>query len=149
MEAKSGAPNVGKYDESFKSTSKSTDIRTHFTDVNWHENKRGEKRAPRTRSRGEENNRENKVPFVAECHGEHLRERGKRDNYHKRKYIIANTQIRYNMYYGEFVSASIYKRYTHKSTETADVNITCLARSICFVSLRLYLKRNCISLHYG
>lgn len=26
------------------------------------------------------------------------------------------------MYYGESVSASIYKRYTHKSTETADVN---------------------------
>lgn len=72
---------------SFKSTPGSTDIRTHFTDVNWRENKRGGKRTSGTRPRREKN-RGNKAPAVAECHGERLRERGKRDNCHKCKYII-------------------------------------------------------------
>lgn len=69
---------MGKYNESFKSAPGSTDIRTHFTDVNWRENKRGGKRAPGARPRREENSGENKAPVVAECHGERLRERGKR-----------------------------------------------------------------------
>ena len=76
VEGKSGAPNVGKHDESFKSTS--TEIRTHFTDVNWRENKRGGKRASVTRSRREENNGENKAPAVAECHGERFAREGKK-----------------------------------------------------------------------
>lgn len=88
VEGKSGAPNAGKSDESFKSTPRSTDIRTHFTDVNWRENKRAGKRAPGTRSRREENSGGDKAPAVAECHGERLREWGQRDNCHKRKYII-------------------------------------------------------------
>lgn len=43
--------------ESFKSTPGSTDIRTHFTDVNWRKNKPGGKRAPGTRSQREEKQR--------------------------------------------------------------------------------------------
>lgn len=47
--------NAGKCDErALNQRPGSTDIRTHFTDVNWRENKPGGKRAPGTRSQREE-----------------------------------------------------------------------------------------------
>lgn len=94
VEAKSGegAPNVGKYDESFKSTPGLTDIRTHFTDVNWRENKRGGKRAPgnAVAKRMVEKTRHLSLQNVTAnvCERERKREEKGICNCHKRKYII-------------------------------------------------------------